>query len=50
MKSSGVPVPTADSARRVRNKNELVTFSRDMPWNPYHALLHTNSMLYHLSS
>ena len=41
VQSSGVPVPIAEQDRFVKNKRELLSFSLDMPWNPYKALLHT---------
>ena len=37
VQSSGVPAPCLEDDRFVKNKQELLKFSLDMPWNPYKA-------------
>ena len=44
VQSSGVPVPAANdeaNQRWSRNSNAMRSFSGDMPWDPYEALLHS---------
>ena len=43
VRSSGVPVPSAENDRWVDNRATLQGFSTDMPWNPYKALLHNDT-------
>ena len=39
VQSSGVPVPSAEEDRFVKNKDEMERFSLDMPWNPIQGAL-----------
>ena len=43
VKSSGVPVPVVDESntRWQQNSRAMRSFSGDMPWDPYKALLHS---------